>query len=404
VAALAAFVQAKKDHPIFRDQDAAYDTSASACQDVGVDGRFVAAPPPPTSLVDQDIINVAAVTSQVLRAPDLDIRDGTYWSFAGDTCPELFDCTNPLSSNILASRSSCFSPTGNALFVGEGTRATTPCAPGQPSDQCPPSNAAWKYIVAHETGHMVQAHAIGSLNDVLSIPMGAPPWCKCDHVGSSNHAHCLQSVDDASTAQVEGFAQFFASRIWNDREAPDCTFVYYKELMLGDPTAPGEATPPIANTVCPMLPALTGTVPAGFKIVSPPLRVDCRPQLNPQAPKSWRNEICRTPGTTDFNLDGVEWDWMNFFYDVNTVDAPAGTRFSMLDINNSYVQACGLANPTPVSPSQPCDANPNVSPSIPSFTPSFRSLQDAVGIRFQTAPDKINRFRDSAVTYGVDEN
>ena len=48
---------------------------------------------------------------------------------------------------------------------------------------------------------------------------------------NENKQHCLQSLETSGSAQIEGFAQFYASKIFNNRADSDCTFVYYKEFV-----------------------------------------------------------------------------------------------------------------------------------------------------------------------------
>lgn len=106
---------------------------------------------------------------------------------------------------------------------------------------------------------------------------GASPFaasrCACDHVTSANTLHCLQSIEEPNAAYIKGWAQFYASRVWNDSAQPDCTFNYYKEL---------------ASDFC--LPGIPAdgcfTRPSGLISNKPPVPVSCI------APVRWRNTQC----------------------------------------------------------------------------------------------------------------
>ncbi|MCH9680869.1 MAG: hypothetical protein K0V04_05500, partial [Deltaproteobacteria bacterium] len=160
-------------------------------------------------------------------------------------------------SRALASGTVVDQPSG---FV---TKAGLGCSPSPgipPTDACAgssiktgpytnPDNSAgdlrWKFILAHEFGHVMQGKAMGGLsNPYCFTPQGtvtydcaapnladhpnAPASCSCDHVSGSNGLHCLQSWEHVSAAQIEGFAQFYAARVWND-PGSGCLFRYYKQ-------------------------------------------------------------------------------------------------------------------------------------------------------------------------------
>ncbi|MGH7272319.1 MAG: hypothetical protein ACREJ3_17970, partial [Polyangiaceae bacterium] len=255
-------VQDKRNHAIFGK----YAVSGAGCEDVEPGGTLLAVPvdPPATDVQNRDIMNVAAVTSRILNTPDLAISPKTpYWSFAGDVC------LGPNAQEVAAGDSCYFPGSTDALFVGTGP------APGQcPANHMCPPDSYWKYVVAHETGHMVQAHAIKSFSGSYQIPPPAPALCQCKQVGTSNQLHCLQSVDDNATAQKEGFAQFFSARVWNDPASPSCTFVDYKDFLRPD------SVPCPAGRTCIEGPVATMpdggipvTIPAGFHAEAPPIGI-----------------------------------------------------------------------------------------------------------------------------------
>lgn len=102
----------------------------------------------------------------------------------------------------------------------------------------------WKYVLSHELGHQIQSAAMGiPQNDYLfngqpDIP-GAPWQLRCDHVTGQNDWHCLQSLERTSTASVEGWAQFMATRLWANEVTQQSTLNYYKQFaVLPPPFAP----------------------------------------------------------------------------------------------------------------------------------------------------------------------
>jgi hypothetical protein len=263
------------------------------------DGRWLV---PPSQIVagnDQhdDVTRVSAVVSAVLRAPDTAIVPGTYTVHANDACP---------SEKLLTS--SCETPGDFAAFVRS-------------------DNNPWKYVVAHELGHLIQDEAMGSLKadytfckdpsvtscsppDVLNDPPGTPPLCGCDQVEPSDGSpvHCLQSLERSTSAQLEGFAHFVASKVWNTQDESECVFDYYKHFL-------DVACPPGAECV-PF---------NGLQKISPPLPRSCK------QPVRWRNNHCAMPQFA------TEFDWMGFLWNLNTSGA---NRLSMGDIYNIYRQTC----------------------------------------------------------------
>jgi len=244
------------------------------------------------------------------------------------------DLTLPyqLTNNIAATVSRMFATSGVPAGV-YNIHANIGCNDGNPGDpgipvtdscagtsftyigpQAPnsdlPGDSMWKNIIAHELGHQVQRKLHGVPNrsytfyDVLNNEHADPPdlgalTCRCDHVFAANRLHCLQSQERTSDADAEGFAHFMAAKIWNDETGSDCTFNYYKEFREGDPTS---------------------------TVKQPPYKVSCRNAVQ------WRDNRC-------FNSTrGTEYDWMQFFWNLNTVSA---NKLSMGDIEAIHENACG---------------------------------------------------------------
>lgn len=192
-----------------------------------------------------------------------------------------------------------------------------------------PGDTFWKFVIAHEIGHVIERRAIGEFSadydEKTPMMIQAPAKCSCDHVAGSNEYHCLQSVELAGAVQAEGYAQFFTSRVWNRADQSDCTFQYYKEFL---------------NNGC--MPGVPGdgcfTDPASGLIVSkPPIPIDC------SAPVRWRNGNCLDSTVTSGELVtdlGTEYDWMGFLYGANT---QTPNNASMSDLFEIYKTACGGA-------------------------------------------------------------
>jgi hypothetical protein len=200
----------------------------------------------------------------------------------------------------------------------------------------------WKFVTAHEAGHMVQGRATGDTesnrykwscdvvggcpgasdpNGALYDPPSAVPMCGCAHVDSANRDHCIQSVERVAAAHYEGFAHFFASRVYNDMTTPDeCTFNYYKEGLLDE---------------C-LDPTKYDCEPRSGKIkILPPFPVPCG------TAKRWRNTQCGglagTTNDTTLAEMGTEQDWMQFLWSWNT---RAPSNAPMLELQHAIRQAC----------------------------------------------------------------
>ena len=304
---------------------------------------------------------------------------------------------------------SCGSSSG--LDIGDEHIPTNPqaCGPGLPA--CPsvqecgpngrcrwPHQARWKFVTGHEAGHMFQDRAMGLLgHPYLWSPAGTactgkmgsetfgvgdskllvdPPCgdilCGCEHVDAANAYHCLQSIENASAAAVEGFAQFYASKTWNRQNENDCAFVYYKEFLN-----PGGCPPGSTCTLFPASPADPLAQQHGqVAVIPPPLAISCN------TPFKWRNTFCPM---VEF---GTEIDWMRFYWNVNT---QGPNKSTMDDLFQIYRHAC---HPTSTIPAN-CGSDPACRSNV-----AMRCGGEDVG--WEVTSSTANGFRVGAeLNYGV---
>ncbi len=250
---------------------------------------------------DTQVSNVGAIVSTLLARADNGLRAGDFSFHTNVSCPTL-----PGNSCV-------FYPD---LYVGTGPWGTT--------------DDEWKFVVAHEIGHLAQgaAYAAPSSNgyDAVSDPNSE---CRCDHVTVSNQLHCLQSLEDVGKAQTEGFAHYFAARTFNT-QGNDCVFAYYKEFL----------TPKTVNGT---------TIDV---IASPPLPIDCA------VPHQWRSTHCAE--TEDA---GTELDWLTAYRALEMGGVTIDELYSVYDeacpgigCGNDYIRWNDLAQAAEVvfgSPTHP---------------------------------------------------
>jgi|GEM_PF-3292442 len=185
------------------------------------------------------------------------------------------------------------------------------------------SATRFKYIVAHEMGHFIQGNGQGLLPPKYGCGGGdpnQPVLCRCDHVRADDQLHCLQSLEEPNAAQIEGYAQFFASKVFNDDLESNCTFSYYK---------------PIANTSCmPGAASCSQDPTTGLYISQPPIPINCRQAVR------WRNTHCiDSVSSPDLLSYGTEYDWLEFLYAINNAES-ASARWAMTNIFDAYGSAC----------------------------------------------------------------
>jgi len=213
-------------------------------------------------------------------------------------------------------------------------------------DNGKPGGLQWKNVLAHEYGHVQNHYGSGAFAIAYGDDTPSQPLCKCDHVVSTGKSHCLQSREEIGSAQLEGLAQFFAAKTWNDPTQPNCSLAYYKEFCVAEPCTNQS------------------------NIQKPPFAADC------YATPKWRNTHC-------FNATrGTERDWMTFYWRINN-NAPFTTQLN--DLWQIYKQACGGS----------CDDDPGV---------AWPTLRNAAQTYFANQPNHFQHFNTWGGLAGVNES
>jgi hypothetical protein len=150
----------------------------------------------------------------------------------------------------------------------------------------------WKFMIAHELGHSVQYYGMGS-HEFNYAWQGAPQLCRCSHVDPLyGNGHCMQSRGSIGGGQIEGFAQAYAARVFNDDGQANATFVYYKPFLT-----------PYNN------PNYTMNPPMSF---------------NAFTNNRFMSNYCGAAGK------GIELDWMQFYYQLTARATINKTEMSYL--------------------------------------------------------------------------
>ncbi len=255
-------------------------------------------------VVDWDVSDhdgrVAAVVGTILKGAhdgELDVPGENYQIYS-----------NINAASYCGGSSGCATPSGPLV---------TYLGPIDPTNAATDYNSNWKFVIAHEFGHMANRARSGIyVNNYAPDDRGAPApdTCACTHVRpESEQSHCLQSRETTGAAVVEGFAHFFAATAFNG-VSKSCTFGYYKQIM--DPANPNPLAP-----------------------FPPPNYVSCN------KPVRWMRTWCDLIPTSR-DLRGVEWDWLNFFRANQTGDSPT----SMTDQLRIFTQSCGGGDCSSVNP------------------------------------------------------
>jgi hypothetical protein len=90
-----------------------------------------------------------------------------------------------------------------------------------------PDHNDHKFAISHEVGHAVVHRFMGDhphKDNMYDLNTGAP-----DCIFQPAAAHALHSEEWSSSALTEGFAQFYATAVWNSTSESDGAFHYYKD-------------------------------------------------------------------------------------------------------------------------------------------------------------------------------
>lgn len=179
----------------------------------------------PSTTADQRLLRVAAVLARLLRMSDNGLGNGAAPPLNVHT--ETGCCSFPEFHYVSSSGEPlCGEACANANDAWFGQNlALQPNGTYQPTSVHSTQDA---YVVGHELGHSVQMAASGGPSNGGYNDTGAG-HCSCDHVQDGNRLHCLQSSHNVQSAEVEGFAHFFATRVMNNKDA-NARFTYYKDV------------------------------------------------------------------------------------------------------------------------------------------------------------------------------
>jgi hypothetical protein len=134
-----------------------------------------------------------------------------------------------------------------------------------------------KYIIAHETGHLLGYIADEESSPILSYACPNGPDCE----EFTDTVHDWTSKEYQTAAAVEGFAHYFAAALWNDRE-DDCEYYYYKEVDFDPRDSHGDG--------------------------------EAGDLYSCESGGAFMEDECGTP----YDDRGVEVDWLRFWWDLYT--------------------------------------------------------------------------------------
>lgn len=205
--------------------------------------------------------------------------------------------------------------------------------------------------------------SISNRQDPYGITNPSDSWCDCGYAGGTGTSsylnelrkHCLTSREIEPAAPTEGLAHFFAATLWNYRSESNCTFVYYKDSARD--TGGGQPT-----------------------IDRPPVARSCDTQVK------WLENHCGGQDGGAYggpSRVGVEWDWMNFYVDVNK----GSSSTTLSDLSQIYQTACGGDDAGP----RACNGE----------EPAFASLSGAAKTVFGPSDLRAQKFSSSGGLNGV---
>jgi hypothetical protein len=135
-----------------------------------------------------------------------------------------------------------------------------------------PAHALSKFHIAHQIGHdqlfntLLMSPSFGFTDTTHAL-------CRCEQIEDGPKYLCTQSLEDYDEALYEGFAHFFASAAYNDRDDADCQFVDYRPLSIL------------------------------FGVIDAPAPIDCAQSF------PWRDTYCDDAPATATPLDFMRFFW-----------------------------------------------------------------------------------------------
>jgi hypothetical protein len=203
--------------------------------------------------------------------------------------PTTWDTTQNVAgvaSRIVTTLDDWLEPGGVSIRVGVACPREGPPAHGGSFNSCfwqgqvyiaaassgVPDHALSKFQIAHQIGH-------AQLDDtLLYLPTfeftdATHALCRCEQIIGGGSNQCTQSLENYDDALYEGFAHFFASAAYNDRDDSDCQFVDYRPLSVL------------------------------FGVIDPPAPIDCAASF------AWRDTYCDDEPTTATSLDFMRFLW-----------------------------------------------------------------------------------------------
>jgi hypothetical protein len=157
-----------------------------------------------------------------------------------------------------------------------------------------PDHNAHKFAISHEVAHAVVHRFMGGVHpqkdNMYDLNTGAP---EC--VFQAGSAHALHSEEWSAAALAEGFAQFYATVVWNRTSEADGAFHYYKDdYKDGAVQDVDMAEGPLGGV------------------------------------EAYLRNVC--PGTDVAKIGhGVELDWARQFWDYRTPPGPAPSNLEVLE-------------------------------------------------------------------------
>jgi hypothetical protein len=259
-----------------------------------------------------------------------------------------------VNARIFSRTEHILDPTTNTIYVNKG------CPSQGPTDTCArsadhevyigsysdtqPSDAMSKFVVAHELGHVLERKNFSTLgSDYAAGDDPSESLCRCDHVTNSNQTHCLQSRELYGTGYMEGFAHFFATQLYNERDGVGCTFVYYKQFKH-----------------------------ATLGVIQPPMAMNCGFAYG------YRDHQCTPPAQGGAHT-AVELDFLRFLWNLHSAGPNRLSLPEMIDIF-IYAKANGV--------------------------PALRwiSIVNSATLKLAGFPDKLSNLISLGSSHGVDEN